>query len=246
MRTKPCWSDSFILEILRVWLLGSAVALVVGLLLLSECTTQPAHAGAYLDIAGGMTQFLITAPDGDYIQRGLPRSLDTRSLAYRVGLGWSFNERWSIQGSYVNFGTINQTAKFVSDEDYNPKGSQCVKNCAGAPTYRITDAYHGGELTVSRHWEYLYLKLGGAYLMHRFTINNENGLGQSNQHYGQYFATVAGAGVTYKVMDSLNLYGELSYYHGLGGSNGFMGQDQGWPLSKEQVVMWFGVKIPLS
>ena len=239
MRPKPSWSDNFMMEMLYGWLLALAVA--TGLLLVSECTIQPAHAGLYLDAAGGLTQFLITAPDGDYIQRGLPRSLDTRSLAYRVGAGWRFNERWSIQGGYINLGTLNQTAKFVGDEDYNAKGSQCVKNCATAPTYRITDKYHGGELTVSRHWESIYLKAGMAYLMHGFTINKQDGSGQSNQHYGQFLATVAGLGYQHGPF-----YLEADWIHGLGGSNGFLGHDQGWPLSKEMIVAWFGVRIPLS
>ena len=244
MRTKPCWSDSFPLPIL--WPLIVTI-FALGFLLVSECQPKEAHAGAYLDVAGGMTQFLITAPDGDYLQRGLPRTLDTLSLAtYKVGLGYRFNPRWSVSIARVSFGTLNQTAKFVSDADYDPKAHRCLANCAGAPTYRITDAYHGGELTVTRtfhldeSWAW-HLKAGGAYLMHRFTINREDGTGQSNQHYGQFLSTVAGAGASYKWA-----YLEADYYHGLGGSNGFMGHDQGWPLSKEQVVAWAGIKIPLT
>ena len=244
MRFKPCWSDSLGLEILYGWLLAFAVA--VGLLLVSECTTQPAHAGAYLDVAGGVTQFLITAPDGDYLQRSLPHSLDTLSMAYRVGAGWSFNERWSIQGGYVNFGTITQSAIFVGDENYNAKTSQCTNGCPGRKNYRITDAYHGGELTLTRSfkiddsWAW-HLKGGGAYLMHRFTLNTEDGSGAFLQHYGQFPATVIGAGGCFKVICL-----ELDYYHGLGGSNGFMGQDQGWPLSKEFLVSFLSFKLPLS
>ena len=243
MRPKPSWSECFPLEIYWSWIVVAVIA--CGIFLFTECSPKEAHAGAYLDVAGGLTQFLITTPDGDYRQRGLPSTWDTRSLAYRVGLGWSFNERWSIQGGYVNFGTINQTAKFVGDEDYNPKGSQCVKNCAGAPTYRITDAYHGGELTVTRTFPFenysLFVKGGGAYLMHRFTINREDGTGQSNQHYGQFPATIIGTGGCVKMVCL-----EVDYYHGLGGSNGFMGQDQGWPLSKEFLVSFLSIKLPFG
>ena len=215
------------------------LALLVGLAY--SCQALPAHAELTLDLAGGYSQFLKTTAEGDYRQSGLPSTWDTRSLAYKVGLCYAFNERWSTCGGYVNFGTINQTAKFVGDEDYNPKGSQCVKNCATAPTYRITDAYHGGELTISRAWEHLYAKLGMAYLMHRFTINKEDGSGASNQHYGQFLSTVAGVGAKYGPF-----YAEVNAYMGLGGSNGFLGHDQGWPLSKEQVVAWFGVRLPLT
>ena len=239
MRTKPSWSDCFPLQIYWTWIVAGLIA--GALLLFTECSPREAHAELYVDVAGGLAQFMVTAPDGDYLQRGLPRSLDLRSLAYRVGLGYRFNERWAIQGSYVNFGTLNQTAKFVSDEDYSAKGSACIKNCATAPTYRITDKYHGGELTVSRTWEHIYLKAGMAYLMHGFTINREDGTGQSNQHYGQFLSTVAGLGWQHGPF-----YLEADYYHGLGGSNGFLGSDNGWPLSKEQVVAWFGLRIPFG
>ena len=244
MRPRPCWSDSLGLEILYGWLLAFAVA--IGLLLVSECTTQPAHAGAYLDVAGGFTQFLITAPDGDYLQRTLPHSLDTRSLAYKVGLGWRFNERYSLSLAYLNLGTINQSAIFVPDENWDPKTGTCLNGCTRRKNYRMTDAYHGGELTVTRTfkldevWAW-HLKGGGAYLMHRFTMNTEDGSGASLQHYGQFPAVIAGAGASWKA-----LYVSMDYYHGLGGSNGFMGQDQGWPLSKEMLVAWAGIKIPLT
>ena len=244
MRIKAPWTESLLLEIVS----GYVKFLLLGACLFAifTCSERPAHAQLYLDVAGGMTQFLITAPDGDYLQRSLPHSLDTRSLAYKVGAGWRFNERWSIQGGYLNLGTVNQSAIFVSDENYLAKGGHCINGCPGRANYRITDAYHGGELTITRTFQVSeamawHLKGGGAYLMHRFTITKEDGSGQVNQHYGQFPAVIAGAGVSYKWA-----YLETDYYHGLGGSNGFMGHDQGWPLSKEMLVTWFGVKIPLS
>ena len=242
MRLKSCWSDKWCPDLWYGWLL--AVLIGVGLLM-SECAVRPAHAELYLDAAGGLTQFMITTPDGDYLQRGLPHTLDLKSAAYKVGLGWRFNERWSIQGGYVNLGTVKQSAVFVSDENYNPKTSQCLNGCPGQSNYRMTDAYHGGELTITRTFPFnaysLFIKGGGAYLMHRFTIHQDNGSHTFMQHYGQFPAVVAGLGASYKWA-----YIEADYYHGLGGSNGFMGHDQGWPLSKEQAVAWAGVKLPLT
>ena len=212
-----------------------------------SCQAMPAHAGElFLDLAGGFSQFLITATDGDYLQRSLPHSLDTRSAAYKVGLGWKFNERWSIQGGYVNLGTVKQSAIFVPDENYDAKTATCLNGCTRQSNYRMTDAYHGGELTITRtfhlndSWAW-HLKAGGAYLMHRFTLHQENGSHTFIQHYGQFPTVVAGVGASYKWA-----YLEADYYHGLGGSNGFMGQDQAWPLSKEQIVLWFGFKLPLG
>lgn len=232
------------LRIFWTWIV--AVLIALGLFIASECTPRPAHAGVYLDAAGGFSQFLVTATDGDYLQRGLPHSLDTKSLAYRVGLGYAFNDRWAVRASYLNLGTINQSAKFVADADYNPKVSQCISNCANAAPYRMTDNYRGVELIATRSFRLseawnLNLSAGGAYLDHRFTIDKQAGTNnESHRNRGQFVATVLGGGTCYGW-----LCGEASYYHGLGGSNGFAGQDQGWPLSKEIVVVWASVKIPI-
>lgn len=218
-----------------------ACLVVIALVLLQES----ALAEASIDIAGGFNHFLITANNGDYIQNNLPRSLDRDSAAYKIGACWSFNERWTGCGDYVNFGTLKQSAVFVGDENYNHKTGQCLNGCPGQAHYKITDAYHGGELTLTRKFALnddwaVNLKGGAAYLMHRFTIN-KLGSGAFLEHYGQFIATVAGVGASYKWA-----YVELDYYHGLGGSNGFLGYDQGWPLSKEIVTTWFGFHIPIG
>ena len=222
-----------------LFVIGLAVAL-------DTCTTKPAHAELYLDAAGGISQFFITAADGDYLQKGLPHSLDTSSLAYRVGLGWSFNKRWAVRASYLNLGSVKQSANFVADADYNAKQGRCTANCANAAPYVMSDNYKGLEAIVTRSfalsgkWS-LQASLGGAYLDHRFTINKNAGTNdESHRNKGQFIATVLSGGACYAVFCA-----EASYYHGLGGSNGFMGQDQGWPLSKEIVVSWLNVKIPL-
>ena len=221
--------------------------LAVALGSLAFCEAMPAHAqsGPFLDLAGGASQFLITATDGDYLQRGLPHDIDTRSLAYRVGVGYAFNDRWAARVSGFSLGNITQSARFVADADYNPKTGQCTANCANAAPYRMTDAYRGVELVVSRSFRLseawtVQASLGGAYLDHRFTINKNAGTNdESHRNRGQFVATVVGAGVGYRW-----LFTEISYYHGLGGSNGFLGQDQAWPLSKEIIVAWVGVKVP--
>ena len=221
------------------------LALLVAIV--ASCQALPAHAGnLYLDAAGGVSLFQVTAQDGDYIQRGLPHDLDLTSMAYRVGLGWQFNERWAVRASYINLGTIKQNAKFVADADYNPKLGQCVANCANAAPYFMTDAYKGGELVVTRtfplsdKWA-VSLSLGGAYLSHTFTINKNAGTNdESHRNKGQFIATVLGGGACYA-----RLCAEASYYHGLGSSNSFMGEQQAWPLSKEIVVGWLSVKVPL-
>jgi hypothetical protein len=230
--------------VLTAWLLAILLACALAYDM-AQAGEKKADTGIFLDVAGGMTNFLVTSADGDYRQGSLPHAFDTRSAAYRAELGWRFNKRWAIQAGYVNLGTLNQSAIFVPDENYDPKTAACLNGCTRRKNYRITDAYHGGELTLTRSFGFddwsLFLKAGGAYLMHRFTMNLEDGSGNFSQHYGRFPATVAGAGVSYKWA-----YFETNWIHGIGGSNGFMGQDQGWPLSKEMLVMWFGFRIPIG
>ena len=124
------------------------LALLIGLAVFS-CQAMPAHAELSLDVAGGISIFGITATDGDYRQN-LPHSYDASSLAYRVGLCWSFNEHWSTCGAWVNMGALKQDSLFVDDRDYNPKTGQ-VTTVYGAPVpNKMTDAYKGVELTLTR------------------------------------------------------------------------------------------------
>lgn len=243
MRHESCWT-SYPYQTALSWGVTFIIAVLVALA--ANCTATPAHASLYIDVAGGYTAAILTTPDGDYLQKGLPHSLDLSSMAYKIELGWRFNERWSVQGGYINLGTVKQSAVFVSDENYSPKTGQCLNGCPNQSNYRMTDAYHGGEITITRtfhpttDWG-IGIKAGGALLMHRFTLHQENGSHTWLQHYGRFPATVAGLSLSYKWA-----YVETDYYHGLGGSNGFMGQSQGWPLSKEMIVTWFGFKIPLG
>src|SRR3990167_345575 len=97
---KRPWHDTVLLDLLAGY--GAFIVLAVAIVAVSECTARPAHAELSLDLAGGATQFQITAADGDYLQRGLPHTLDQTSFAYRVGLCWALNERWSSCGAYLN------------------------------------------------------------------------------------------------------------------------------------------------
>ena len=238
---KRPWHDTVLLDLLAGY--GAFIVLAVAIVAVSECTARPAHAELSLDLAGGATQFQITAADGDYLQRGLPHTLDQTSFAYRVGLCWALNERWSSCGAYLNLGTINQSAQFVADKDYDTKAHQCISNCGTAAPYRMTDKYQGGELTVTRTFQWddaaLFLKGGGALLFHQFRIARYDG-SQAHENDGKFPAAVLGGGACYQWACA-----EVNYYHGFGGSNGFLGQDQGWPLSKEMLVSLLSVKIPI-
>jgi len=205
---------------------------------------REAHASVkdvYVDVAGGATHFLITAPDGDYLQKDLPHSLDLNSAAYRVLLGYHFNDRWSVQGGYLNLGTVNQTAKFVADEDYWAKASKCINNCGSAPDYRMTDQYFGGELTATRTFPFnnwsLFAKAGGAALKHKFSINRHDS-NTFHANAGWFPATVAGVGACFKMFCA-----ETVYYHGVGG---YCAKECQWAMSQEMLVSLVSVKIPLG
>ena len=249
MRLKPVWTDSLALDIWYGWLIAAALALAFFALL--ECSPKEAHAdsGIFFDMSLGLSRFVQTTPDGDYFQKDLPHTLDLSSTAYRFLLGYRINERWSVQGGRVHLGHIKQSAVFVPDENYDAKAGKCINGCTGQANYKITDAVHGFEASVTRTFRWdewgLDLKGGAAYLAHRFTINRLDGNLTVGEHYGQFPATVAGIGASYKLTSHLEAYSEVDYYHGLGGSNGFLGSDQGWPLSKEIAVAWFGVKVGL-
>lgn len=230
------------LEMWYGWI--AALLIAAGLLMASECSPTPAHAdtGLYLDLAGGVSNYFITATDGDFYQRGLPHRVDLSSVAYRALLGYRINERWSIQGGYVNLGHLKQGARFVDDADYDPKAHRCLAKCEGIP-FKMTDAYKGWEASVTRTFPFedwsLFLRGGGARIQHTFSIIRMD-VASFHENRGVFYAALMGAGACYKIVCA-----ETAYYHGLGGSNGFMGQDQGWPLSKELLVSLVSVKVPL-
>ena len=214
----------------------------LALLLACALAYDMAHAGElYLDAAGGVTFYQLTTADGDYLQKGLPHTLDLQSMAYRVGVGWRFNSRYSIQAGAFSLGSVKQDALFVADQDY--AGGMCLANCSTAASNKMSDNYRGLELTVTRTFPYddwaVFLKGGGAWIEHKFSIVRLD-YGVAHHHDGEYPAVVMGVGTSYKWA-----YVEVDYYHGLGSANGFMGHGQSWPLSKEMLVTWFGVKVPL-
>ena len=247
MRSKPCWSDKLPLELLYGWI--AACVIVIGLLLAAECSPTTAHAdtGFYLDVAGGVTNFFITAADGDFIQDGVgPRSFKLTDVAYRVLLGYRINDKWSGQIGLINFNKLKQDARFVDDSHYDPHTSRCLANCAGTGPYKMTDYYRGWEASVTRTFNYEsvapFLRIGAARIKHTFSITRLD-VASFHQNEGVFYSVLMGAGLCSQT--ALQLCAEATYYHGLGGSNGFMGNQEGWPLSKELLVSLVSVKLPI-
>lgn len=222
--------------------------LTVMVMLMQTCTSTPVMAGMYIDIAGGFTQFIPTWQDGDFHQDGLPHQYDSQAAAWRAGLGYRFNERWSVQAHYLNFGTTRVFAEFVNDRDYDPKAHQCLRKCNETGQLTASDAVQGFDVSASHHWQVgemsPFLRVGGALLFHRFSIENYNGT-FAQKHYGRIPATLIGGGVCYKV-----LCAETTFYAGIGGPNSgcVAPSDQsscGYPISKQLIMSLISLKIPL-
>ena len=225
--------------VLTTWLL----ALLLALLLAYDL----AHAeGWYLDVGAGVTKFSCTicSSDGTWIQTGLPHDMTMTSFAYRAGAGYRW-QAWSVQASYVNLGVAKIRQHYtVVDEQYNPKAHSCLAPCTNLGPFHTHDLMEGAELTASytwRHWPIQpYVKLGAAGLYHRLTAQwtDASGMSQAGTMHGWVPSAVLGGGLEYGW-----LYAEGSYYRGIGGS---VDWSAGLPISKEQVVGFAGIRIPLT
>lgn len=241
MRTNA-WSDCFGLRVLYGWLIAGLLA--VGFFVVSECTPREAHAGSfYLDFAGGLSigTPCTTLPDGDWYQKGLPYQCDTTSIAWRAGLGYRFNERWSIQASYLKPGDDHLKAKYVSDADYDPISHTCLTNCGNALTLVAKDKKQIVELSVARTWAYRdvqpFLRIGGGAMLHEFSIyGTQSGFYQ--EHSGTVPLGLIGAGLCYGIVCA-----EATYYQQIGPP---LIVEYGYPMATNAVVSTMGVKIPIG
>ena len=226
-------------------------AWLCALLLACALAYDMAHAGElYLDAGIGASLFVPTIGDGTWYQQGLPHDWKRDSLAYKVGLGYRFNERWSVSAAYLNLGQSGVDARTTLDDSYyDPINHKCLQKCDALGSFKVRDRMQGGELTISRafpvgNWS-PYVKVGGAVMIHNLqaVIVDSANMSVLNFH-GNIPMIVLGGGVEYKPW---HLYAETSFYHGLGGDDsGCLGGPCGWPISKQVLVTVFGVRIPLG
>ena len=149
-----------------------------------------------------------------------------------------------MQASYVNLGVAKIRQHYtVDDSQYDPKNHHCISPCTNAGVFHTHDLMEGLELTASytwRHWPIQpYIKLGAAGLYHRLTA--QYGFPSTSTvltMHGWVPSSVLGAGVEYGW-----LYAEANYYRGIGGS---VDWSAGLPISKEQVVGFAGIRIPIG
>ena len=244
MRHGRGWFDSIAWDLWYGWILATCVLL--GLLLTSECVPQPAHAGQWsLDLGAGASFLNRTIEDGTWIQKGLPHSTDLKDFAYRAGVSYAFNDKYSIQLNYVNMGTARLSNSYVvEDHEYDTKSSTCLVGgkCLERGPFHTTDTMQGGEVSVTRTWDpgafKPFARIGAALMIHHIGVSAGTE-GYSLDMHGRVPLLLLGGGVQYKW-----LYWDATYYHGPGGMNCLT--PCGLPISKEMLLSIVGVRIPLS
>lgn len=205
----------------RAVLLAWSLAILGGCLLAYDM----AHAEPYITLGGGFTVFRPTTADGDFWQQGFPHSYKSMAPAFKVGVGWEFNNQWATELRYVNLGNNGYTQhQFVGDEWYDSKAHRCRPPCTVPGSFVARDYVQGVDLTVLRTFtDYAYrpfVRLGAALMLHRLDVNIQNPTiaGPDSQQFirtdGRMPMAVAGIGVK---RGHFTL--ETTFYYGLGGSN---------------------------
>lgn len=228
---------SYLQAVLTTWLL--AFTLAVG-------SCQLAQAGVYIDAGLGVSLFQRTVEPGTWYQPPLPYQFDLVDPAWRIGAGYRFNERVSVQGYVSSLGTSRVSSKFVGDNEYDPHAQACFgPTCSNPHSLTAVDSVRVYELTASYHfrlWELEpFLRVGPALMTHRLTVNsvhNDGSLKVAHQHYGRIPTAVFGAGVCSSGQVQACL--EATYYRGLGGMDCLTSCQ--WPIGKEVVVPMFSVR----
>ena len=242
MRTGRGWFDSVSLDLWYPWILAAIVAL---LMLASECSRQPAYAGEWsLNVGAGATFFNRTIEDGTWIQKGLPHSTDLQDFAYRAGVSYAFNDRYSLQLNYLNMGTARLSNSYVvEDHEYDAKSSTCLigGECLKRGPFHTTDTMQGGEISLTRTWHLSalqpFVRVGAALMMHHIHVEAGTG-GYTLDMHGKVPMGLVGAGLCYHWACV-----DTTYYHGPGGMNCLT--PCGLPISKELLVTMVSVKVAL-
>lgn len=243
MRSKPCWTESLMLEIASVYLTVAVVVIV--LLLLVTCAEQEAHAELYFDFGAGASFFSRTIEDGTWWQQDLPHSNDFTELAFRAGVGYQFQNGWSLQASYLHLGTAKiATRGVVMDEHYDPKAHQCLSKCSEPEriAFFTKDRYEGAELAVTYTWQRdglsPFIRGGAALLFHHLQARITDS-GYVLDMHGRIPMALLGGGVSYGPFSF-----DTTWYRGFGGMNCLT--PCGLPISQEFLLSIISIKIPLS
>lgn len=211
--------------------------IIGGVFILSLFFVPQSHAEPFLDLGLGATVFVPAYADGTWYQEGFPHNFTSTALALKTGLGWRFNQQWSVTGNYLRLGSIKSQGNVVADEDYSVSEHRCLRHCEHPVAFHVEDSFQGGELALTYTFQtdplHPFLRAGGAWFVHTLRVN---GVIQEDQR--SFPASMVGSGVCYQW-----LCAEVSYYHIIAHSGASGGV--GYPLSTNQVVSLVSLKVPL-
>jgi OOP family OmpA-OmpF porin len=163
---------------------ANSIALVAMLLL--SCTPPSAFAESGLTIAGSVGSASLTeAFDG--------LDVDTDSTAFRFTIGWQFNDYFTLEGGYHNFGRFEQTV----DVDGTPVE---VSLKADGFTLGVTGSLPLGE-------RFSLFGRAGAFFWDGDA--DLNGVSQARPEDTNLFL---GFGLSYRLTEKLELTGDWSRY----------------------------------
>lgn len=201
-----------------------------------------AHAGqVYTEASAGLSWMHQTAPDGTWRQDYFNPTYKGTAFSWQAGLGYAFNDRWSVQTHWMEWGTNRSDTRHVWDSCYNPKTHQRVSSsgdCANVMRLKTADTMRGFDLTASYSFPYgdwiPYVKLGAALMFHRLRADDYTYLQNKQERYGRMPMLEVGAGIRYKL-----LYAETAFFTAL------QGQNYHDPVSTQAVITTVGVRVPL-
>lgn len=191
--------------------------------------------------------------DGTWRQDGLngANAFTRNDKAFRVGVGWRFDEHWAIAASLASAGATKFTSRFVGEQDYDEHAHKCVNlpACAGAREYKGSDAIRIYDATVSYtvpldKWR-PYVKVGGAVVTHRFTIQPAFGMPLPQlSSYGWFPALAVGGGICRQMIGKASICLDNVYYMAVNGGMSSMREDD-FPLAKHINLTTVGVQVGL-
>ena len=214
--------------------------LLIGLLLLAT----PAWAEPFLDLGLGATKFFPTVPEGSWWQEPFPHSFGTTDFAWRAGLGWRFNEHWSVAGSYIDMGAATSRELQVLDIEHNFATRSCIANCTRPFDVRVRSPLHGPELSVKYTWPFAilspFVRVGGAWVHNKTTwsvLNNtpDRDTGPGGTLEQSFLMALGGVGVCYRWVCA-----EATYYEGR-----HFGADNGFTIATNALVSMMSLNVPL-
>jgi hypothetical protein len=188
---------------------------IIGLLLAGALAWNCSQAaGLFVQAGIGESIAIPKNTDGTWFDEDRPHQFHTNSVAFRFGAGWQFNERWSVEASYINLGKNGVDSLAVSDDCFS---RQCTDETPSK--FHVVDKVHGFELagvyTFQTQPVQPYLRAGGFLARHNLHVDVTPPVGAA-QHVdfsGRITGIVLGAGIKWKW-----LFTEINYYHGAGGS----------------------------